>query len=351
MKKLLLILICFPLISLAQQTHVPDDGFEQALILQGYDIVLDDSVLTANINQLTSLSIWGSTVYDLTGIEDFTSLRLLYCMGTQLATLNLSNNQYLDSLYCDGNQLLTSLLLPNSLKLLKCNQNSLTTLDVSSCTNLHYLECSFNSLTTLDVSSNYSLKRLRCDYNQLSSLILNDTALTYLTCGGNLLATLDLSNSHHLKTAEMAYGQLNNINLNGADSLVILTVFNNSLITLDVSSNSQLSSLKCYNNNLTVLDLRNGNNSNLNTVNNPDLTCISVDDTALANNWIGSSAIDPQHYFSLDCNVTSINEITNKNKSLLKIVDVLGREVLPTSNTPLFYIYDDGTVEKKIIIE
>ena len=49
MKKLLLILICFPLISLAQQTHVPDDGFEQALILQGYDIVLDDSVLTANI--------------------------------------------------------------------------------------------------------------------------------------------------------------------------------------------------------------------------------------------------------------------------------------------------------------
>ena len=71
MKKLLLILICFPLISLAQQTHVPDDGFEQALILQGYDIVLDDSVLTANINQLTSLSIWGSTVYDLTGIEDF----------------------------------------------------------------------------------------------------------------------------------------------------------------------------------------------------------------------------------------------------------------------------------------
>ena len=153
----------------------------------------------------------------------------------------------------------------------------------------------------------------------------------------------------------MAYGQLNNINLNGADSLVILTVFNNSLITLDVSSNSQLSSLKCYNNNLTVLDLRNGNNSNLNlnlnTVNNPDLTCISVDDTALANNWIGSSAIDPQHYFSLDCNVTSINEITNKNKSLLKIVDVLGREVLPTSNTPLFYIYDDGTVEKKIIIE
>jgi hypothetical protein len=43
--------------------------------------------------------------------------------------------------------------------------------------------------------------------------------------------------------------------------------------------------------------------------------------------------------------------LENPNKKLLKIVDVLGREVLPTSNTPLFYIYDDGTVEKRIIIE
>jgi len=32
----------------------------------------------------------------------------------------------------------------------------------------------------------------------------------------------------------------------------------------------------------------------------------------------------------------------------LRTTDVLGRE---TKNEPLFYIYDDGTVEKKIIIE
>tara|TARA_B110000908_G_C10186566_1_gene418275 strand:- start:32 stop:1357 length:1326 start_codon:yes stop_codon:yes gene_type:complete len=39
------------------------------------------------------------------------------------------------------------------------------------------------------------------------------------------------------------------------------------------------------------------------------------------------------------------------NKGILKVVDVLGRETNPKSNTPIFYIYDDGTVEKKIIIE
>ena len=47
---------------------------------------------------------------------------------------------------------------------------------------------------------------------------------------------------------------------------------------------------------------------------------------------------------------TSLNEI-KQNKYLLKIVDVLGRETPYKKNTPLFYIYDDGTVEKRIILE
>ena len=38
------------------------------------------------------------------------------------------------------------------------------------------------------------------------------------------------------------------------------------------------------------------------------------------------------------------------NKELLKVTDLLGRETKQT-NQPLFYIYDDGTVEKRIIIE
>ena len=46
-------------------------------------------------------------------------------------------------------------------------------------------------------------------------------------------------------------------------------------------------------------------------------------------------------------NVSSISEI-NKKKKLVKITDILGRE---TKNNPLFYIYDDGTVEKRITIE
>ena len=47
---------------------------------------------------------------------------------------------------------------------------------------------------------------------------------------------------------------------------------------------------------------------------------------------------------------TSVEEY-NTNKELLKITDLLGRETKGTKNEPLFYIYDDGTVEKQIIIE
>ena len=50
------------------------------------------------------------------------------------------------------------------------------------------------------------------------------------------------------------------------------------------------------------------------------------------------------------CGVSSINEVPLE-KQLLKIVDILGRESKPKKNTALFYIYSDGTVEKRIVIE
>ena len=49
---------------------------------------------------------------------------------------------------------------------------------------------------------------------------------------------------------------------------------------------------------------------------------------------------------------TAITELPkNENRKLLKMVDVLGRNAPFKKNTPLFYLYDDGTVEKKIVIE
>ena len=38
-------------------------------------------------------------------------------------------------------------------------------------------------------------------------------------------------------------------------------------------------------------------------------------------------------------------------KEILKVIDQLGRDRKGTKNKVLFYIYEDGTVEKKIIFE
>ena len=47
---------------------------------------------------------------------------------------------------------------------------------------------------------------------------------------------------------------------------------------------------------------------------------------------------------------TSVTEYITK-KDIIKVIDVLGRQTKHLKNQPLFYIYDDGTVEKKIILE
>ena len=40
----------------------------------------------------------------------------------------------------------------------------------------------------------------------------------------------------------------------------------------------------------------------------------------------------------------------SQNKTLIKVTDVLVRKSKRTKKTPIFYIYDDGTVEKRIVI-
>ena len=48
---------------------------------------------------------------------------------------------------------------------------------------------------------------------------------------------------------------------------------------------------------------------------------------------------------------TAINNFILEKKRLIKLVDLMGRETIEVKNKPLFYIYGDGTVKKKIIFE
>jgi Leucine-rich repeat (LRR) protein len=141
--------------------------------------------------------------------------------------------------------------------------------------------------------------------------------------------------------------------LTGIENFTALTGLfcnDNQLTELDLSNNPNLFELNCRNNLLTRLDVRNGNNLGLwyfTATFNPDLYCIDVDEVANANaNWEKDSGC----VFFTDCFPSSIKNYTS-NKKLIKVLDVFGRSVIPKPNMTLFYIYDDGTTEKKLIIE
>ena len=74
----------------------------------------------------------------------------------------------------------------------------------------------------------------------------------------------------------------------------------------------------------------------------------------------GTSAGSPGYYYfyydievevPCDNTVSSIDDLKEISKELVKILDVLGREVVPNPNQTQFYIYDDGSVQKQINIE
>ena len=291
------------MIGFGQLTYVPDDNFEQALINLGYDNVLDDYVVTANINVVTSLYFWVQGISDLTGIENFTALSYLDCSGNLLTNLDVSNNLALTELDC-ANNLITNLDVSNNTALthLFCLGNQLTSLDVSNNTALSYLDCSGNLLTNLDVSNNTALTLLECDVNQLTSLdVSNNTALSYLDCSGNQLTSLGFSQNTALSYLDCSGNQLTSLDV--IPLLSILYCQNNQIPNLYLSQNTALYRLDCSDNQLTSLDVRSSTLNQLKCYNNPNLYCIDVSNPIWATNqWtVANGYISPWNGFSDSC--------------------------------------------------
>lgn len=223
-------------------TYVPDDNFEQALIDLGYDSgPLDDYVPTSNISSVTNLNVYNENISDLTGIEDFINLDVLKCRNNDLTTLNLSENTLLTEVDCSGNNISSLAFYSNPLlEKVKCYSNNMSSLNVSYNPSLNYLNCANNDLTSLNVSNNTELITLFC--------------------------------------------------------------FQNNIVDLDVSHSPDLNILFCVQNALESLNVKNGNNSNMalfGTSSNPNLTCIQVDNVSYSrNNWTN---IDPQTRYKTNC--------------------------------------------------
>ena len=236
-------------------TNFPDANFRNYLLSQSYG---EDGELTEDeIKSIISIKVVEKEIASLKGIEFFTALRTLYCENNQLTSLDVSKNTALNDLQCQNNQL-TSLDVSKNTALisLDCYNNQLTTLDVTKNTALTSLSCYTNRLTSLDVSKNTALTKLHCHNNQLTSLdVSKNTALKTLYCHNNQLTSLDVSKNTALTTLYCYNNQLTSLDVSKNTALISLDCYNNQLTTHDVTKNTALTSLSCYTNQLTSLDV------------------------------------------------------------------------------------------------
>ena len=119
MKRIGLILIAihlmaFPMFS--QTVSIPDTAFLYALIDEGVDTNGDSLISYSEAEAITSLDLggghWSSrNISDMTGIEAFISLDTLICQNNKLTSLDVSNNTALTYLDCITNQLTSWMFL------------------------------------------------------------------------------------------------------------------------------------------------------------------------------------------------------------------------------------------------
>jgi plastocyanin len=348
-------------------------------------------------NQLTTLDVSTNT-----------ALTELWCYNNQLTTLDVSTNTALTELRCSDNQLTTMDVSTNTALIeLSCFNNSLTTLDVSTNTALTVLGCDNNQLTTLDVSTNTALTSLSCIDNQLTTLnVSTNTALISLRCSDNQLTTLDVSTNTSLFGLRCENNQLVFLDLRNGNNtnMPINNVSNNftnnpDLYCIDVDNiiysttywtvawSSPIDSWMSFSTNCSIA-LGCTDSTACNYIPNAvidDGSCVypsivtilqvggdlvvsgaqtylwntnetTITITPTTNGWYwcvgtdSTACVSDTVFYEVTNISTSLVEL-NSNKKLIKITDVLGRNAKGKKNELLFFIYDNGTVEKRIIIE
>ena len=221
--------------------NFPDDNFREYLLDQDYG---QDGVLTEReIMNITEMDVYDMEISSLQGIEYFTALTMLDCEDNELTTLDISKNTALVKLYC-GMNYLTSLDITNNvaLKSLLCYDNELTSLDVSKNTALTFLDCEENKITALDVSMCTELESLTCGDNELTQLdISNLTYLESLNCNDNYLTTLDVSSNPNLEYLKCYDNQLSSLDISNNPNLWLVFCDGNQISSLDFTNNPLLS--------------------------------------------------------------------------------------------------------------
>ena len=340
-------------------TYIPDNVFENYLENFGFgdDIANNDLVFTHRIINNTHLFLndqyfeLPGDIVNIEGVQSFINLKDIRCGNNHISSLDLSSNVLLERLTCNNNPLIQLNVTNNVLLNFFYGRSAeLVTIDLSNNVNLEFVDIGKNNIETIDLSQNTNLVYLEIDDNLLTEIILIDNILLeYLNCSKNQISELDISNNNNLKTIYCVDNQILSINIYGLTNLQYVLLNYNQITSLDLSSNPQLIWVYLINNNLTSLNLKNGNNANIEyfvAMNNDDLFCIEVDnpDEAPYPGW----HVEDQVVCSEDCslgvndilatqitcypnpvqNILNINNTSSSPITSIEVYDLLGKLVL-----------------------
>lgn len=148
----------------------------------------------------------------------------LNCNDNQLTSINVSGSAALERILCDSNQLVT--------------------LDVSNCSALKTISFDYNQLFSLDVSGCLALQTFEFYENQLVSLDVSGClALQELSFSANQLTSLKASECTSLKTIDCKNCQLTSLNISGCTSLKTIKFTKNNSASLEISNSATLENL------------------------------------------------------------------------------------------------------------
>ena len=313
------------------------DGVFRTLVTR-YDKDRNGSLSLEERKAVTTLSILGQSVQDLTGIEYFTALEQFGARGTLLQDVDLSGNPQLKSiqLVMTPVERLNIRNNPNLVEVM-VQQSNLTELDVSNNPKLESLSVIQSNLQEIDVSHNTALTSLSLSNNQIATLDLSQNlALTSLAVGGNQITQLDLSEHTALKNLDInASNYLGSIDVSHNLALQSLSAYGCKLTELDVSKNDQLETLNISGNLLTTLDV--SHNANLKTLNvsyNEGLQELDVSQNAQLENLdvsgMGLSSLDVTHnskLLTLAAQQNNLTQIDLSQNPLLKGLYISGNDL------------------------
>lgn len=158
------------------ETNFPDANF-RSYVLASFDSNGDEKLDDEEIANVKYIYAPAKTILSLKGIEYFTELLELNCDNNQLTSLDVSKNTKLVKLICSKNAL-TSLNTNHNpmLKKLDIYSNKITSIDVSQNTELETLYIGRNPIETLNVKNNVKLMELQSELNNLTSIDLSNNS-------------------------------------------------------------------------------------------------------------------------------------------------------------------------------